>query len=291
MMNVAHKSMSKGYSEAPTTWRAWASVGSVSDFKKSNVVTLSEFSDLELKKEGAEYKHGMAKDKHEQIGVDTYAKMFSITREALINDDMQVLGRIPAAMGMAAARSVDALAYAMLLSNPVLLEDGTTVFHANHNNIGTAGVPSETTLDQLRQLMASQKGLLNQAAAPKKKASSQILDIPAKYVIVPKALELEVKRLMIADFATDDRSQPNMIKGAFEIVSSAHMDAVSTTAYYMMADQNMYDTVQVAFLNGNQSPYLESKNGWNRDGIEYKVRIDVGAAWLDFRAAAYNAGA
>lgn len=291
LADVANKSMAKGYTLAPHTWREWASVGSVSDFKKSNMITLSEFSDLELKPEGAEYKHGTAKDKREQIGVDTYGKMFSITREAIINDDLAALSRIPSAMGQAGARAVNALAYQVLTANPVLLEDSKTVFHADHNNIGTAGVISETTLDQLRRLMSSQSGLLKSKGMTKSKASTQILDIPGKYLIVPKALELAANKMMVKDYATDDRSNPNLMKGAFQVIASAYLDAVSATAYYLLADQNQYDTVTVAFLNGNQSPYLESKNGWNVDGVEYKVRIDVGAAWGDFRAAAYNAGA
>lgn len=287
--NVARKAMAKGYGEAPSTWREWAAVGSVSDFKPTNMITLSEFSDLEVKVEGSEYKHGMMKDKKEQIAATTQGKMFAITREAIINDDLGALSRAPTGMGQAAGRSINALAYSVLTSNPALQEDGTVVFHADHNNIGTAGAISETTIDELRKLMATQRGLL--AGAPKKKASSQILDIPPKYLIVPKSLELAANKAMRSDFATDSLADPNMVKGLLQVISSAYLDAVSETAYYVLADQNQYDTVMVAFLNGNQSPYLESQNGWNRDGVEFKVRIDVGASWLDFRAATYNAGA
>lgn len=289
--NVANKSMAKGYAAVEQTWRRWAAIGSVSDFKTTNFVTLSEFSDLEVKAEGAEYKHGMYKDKKEQLGISTLAKMFAITREAIINDDLGALSRAPQGMGQAAGRAVEALAYVTFLANPTLLEDSKTVFHADHNNIGSAGAISEALLDALRRLMAAQKGVLNQAGKTKGKASTQLLNIPAKTLLVPKTLELTANKLMVAEYATNDLSNPNMIRGAFDVVASPYLDASSTTAYYLLADANQYDTVMMAFLNGNQIPYLESQQGWNVDGIEYKVRIDVGAAWLDFRGAAKNAGA
>jgi hypothetical protein len=40
-----------------------------------------------------------------------------------------------------------------------------------------------------------------------------------------------------------------------------------------------------------QEPYMESQNGFYRDGLEYKVRIDAVAAALDFRGLYWNYGA
>ena len=58
----------------------------------------------------------------------------------------------------------------------------------------------------------------------------------------------------------------------------------------VLADQGMHDTFEVAFVNGQQSPYLESRDGWTVDGIEYKVRTEFGVAALDYRAMFRNKG-
>lgn len=288
MENVANKAMAKGYTEAPSTWRIFCDIDSVSDFKKTNMITLSEFSDLELKPEGGEYQYGTLKDKKEQIGVQTLAKGFSITREALINDDIGILTSAPKAMGVAANRSIEAMVYTIFLSNPQLLEDGKAVFHAGHDNIGTAGPPSEATLDEMRVLMGTQKGLLNSAAKGKK--STALIGARPKYIICPLAMELAMKRLMMAEYISADL-QPNMVRNMAEVVSSPYLDVDSATRYYMLADKAGTDTIKVAFLKGNQTPYLARRQGWNVDGLDYHVRVDVGAAWMDFRGAVKNDGA
>jgi hypothetical protein len=83
----------------------------------------------------------------------------------------------------------------------------------------------------------------------------------------------------------------NPFQNRLMVIADARLDEVSSTAWYVVADGNQFDTVEVAFLNGQQTPYLEAKDGWNVDGVEYKVRIDAAAVPLDFRTMYYNAGA
>ncbi len=288
MLNVANKSMQRGFALASSTWQQWAGTMSVNDFRDHNIIALSEFSNLETKPEGGEYRYGTLRDKYEKVNVNTLAKGFSLTREALINDTMGMLSEAPSLMGESAARSIDDLAYATLTSNPVLNEDGKTVFHADHNNIGSAGVPTNGLIAELMQLMRMQKGLLSNSNAKLKKKGGSYLNIRPVYIICPVALEMTIKTILAAEFATDDRSNPNLIRNALKVVSDPRLDGVSTTAYYVLGEK---ETVKLAFLNGNKTPMLASKNGWDVDGIDYHVRLDVGAAWTDFRAATYNAGA
>ncbi len=290
LANVGNKAVAKGYALADTTWSKWAFSRPVSDFKTVDLVALSEFSNLEIKPEGGEFKYGTMTDKKEQLKVHTKAKGFSITREAIINDDLGMLTVAPQRMGQAAARSVEQLAYETLTSNPVLIEDGKTVFISDHKNIGSAGAIAEGTISELIQLMAMQQGILSNKSVAKNKRSTQLLNILAKYLIVPVSLKIEAERLMMAEFVSADL-QPNMVRGALEVIASPYLDQVSSTAYYSLADQNVNDTVIMAFLNGKQTPTVESQNGWNVQGIDFHVYIDVGAAWGDFRGAAYNAGA
>lgn len=50
------------------------------------------------------------------------------------------------------------------------------------------------------------------------------------------------------------------------------------------------DTIDVAYLDGTDAPYLESTNGFTVDGTTYKVRIDAGVAQLDWRGILKSTG-
>lgn len=287
LANVAHKSLGRGYMEAPEVWQKIVRVGSVPDFKAAKATTLSAFSALDQIAAGGEYKHGKFTDKGETIQAYKFGKLFSITREALINDDLSALSAIPRAMGMAANRTVGDKVFALLTSPPTMGEDSLGLFHANHNNTGTAGAPSVTTWDEMRKLMAKQKD----------PQSTAVLNIRPSIMIVPVALE--TTGLILRNAAEDPignsgakggARQPNPFYNTFEVVADARLDTNSATKWYGSADPSIYDAIGVDFVGGRTEPYLESKDGWNVDGVEYKVRHEFAATVYEWRTLTYNAG-
>jgi len=283
--NVANKAALIGFEEAPETWNVWARKGSLSDFRQASRVNMSTFGDLDVIYENGEYKYGTFSDLKEVLTLATYGKMFNISRQAIINDDLDAFSRIPRSMGRAASRKVGDLAYATLTGNPTMNQDATALFHANHSNYvagGSGAAPSVSTIEAARTAMALQTD-----------PAGNVLNISPAYLLVPKALEGTAKVLASAEYdpaGTAGTLTPNTISGTFTVVSDARLDAADALAWYMLANQQMHDTVEVAFLDGNDAPYLESKDGWSQDGVEYKVRIDAVAAPLDFRAAYFNDG-
>lgn len=277
--NVANKALLMGFEEAPETWQEWARTGTLPDFKQGSRVNMSTFGDLDIVYENGEYKYGSFTDLKEVLTLVTYGKLFSISRQALANDDLSALSGIPRSMGRAAARKVGDLAYNVLINNAAMNQDSTTLFHANHSNIGTGGVPAIAaggTLDEASKLMGLQTD-----------PTGNVLNIEPAIFLVPRALRVSAQNLM--DLNPVETS--NAFHSAFKVVSDARLDSNSATAWYLAADPNRHDTVEVAFLNGQETPYLEAKDGWSVDGVEYKVRIDAVAAALDFRGLVYNAGA
>src|SRR5699024_8480473 len=120
--------------------------GSLPDFKQAKRVGLDAFPALAEVKEDAEYTYATVGDFAEPVVLATYGKMFKITRQAIVNDDMDAFTRIPMKMGRAARRTVGNLVYAILTGNPSM-SDSTTLFHANHGNLaGSGGAPSVSTL-------------------------------------------------------------------------------------------------------------------------------------------------
>lgn len=285
LADVANKAMLKGYTETPETWMLWCMVGNLTDFKEALRVNLSEFDNLPEVPEAGEYSHGKFGDLAEKIQLLTYGKLFTISRQALINDDLSALGRIPMGMGRAAARKVGDLAYSVLTSNPIMNQDNTELFHADHNNIGTPGeAPSVETIDAARVQMGLQEG-------PAKHAT---LGIRPAYGICSLEIEGIFRTLMKAQFdpaAPASNLVPNSVQGLVEVVAEHRLSRDTPESWYLAASGSVTDTIEVAFLDGNQNPYLEQQEGFTRDGVSHKVRIDAAAAPMDYRGLWWSGGA
>jgi len=286
LQDTAEKAMLKGYTEADETFKTWIKVGRLTDFKAASRTGMSEFSELDEVKEGAEFKHGTVGERREQIQLATYGKLFTISRQAIINDDLAAFSDIPRKMGRAAPRKVGDLVYAVLTGNPAMA-DGTALFHANHSNLaGSSAALALATVGAGRTAMGRQTDSSGAANA---------LNIRPRYLIVPMTLEDAAGILLNSEYDPDTANKLQRYNPArgwnLTLVSDARLDASSTTAFYMAADQNVFDTVEVAYLDGNPNPYLEQQNGWTVDGVEFKVRLDAAVKALDWRTMYKNAGA
>lgn len=273
LANVANKAMLKGYEEAGETFQRWTAAGSLPDFKPQSRVDLNLFPSLEKVEEGAEYTYGTIGDRGESIQLATYGRLFSVTRQAIINDDMSAMVRVPQRMGRAAIRTVGSLVYAILTGNP-LMADGQPLFSAAHNNDGSDAL-SIDGLDNGRIAMALQQDPDGHAAGG--------LNIAPAYLIVPVALSGEARILLNSQYVPGETFVPNRVQGFAELVFDARLDANSSTEFFLAASPSIYDTIEVAYLNGVQTPVLEQKEGWGVDGVEFKVRLDAGVKALDFR--------
>lgn len=278
LANVAQKAMMKGYSEAEETFQAWTSKGTLPDFKAARRVDLSTFPALAKVTEGAEYKSATIGERGETIQLATYGRKFSITRQAIINDDLDAFSKIPQRMGRAAIRTVGDLVYAVLTSNPTMA-DGVALFHADHGNLLTGAAIATSSVDTMRIAMAKQKD------------GGATLNIRLANLIVPVALEGTAKVVRDSEFevtGSKNLTVPNSVRGTFEVISDARLDAASSSNWYGAASASMHDTIEVAYLDGVETPTLEQQSGWDVDGVEFKVRMDAGVKALDFRTMAKN---
>jgi len=290
--NVMNKSLLAGWTETEETWSTWCRTGSLPDFKQGTRSNISAFSDLDIVYENGEYTYGTFSDLKETIQLVTYGKLHSISRQALANDDLGVFSSDMSKLGRAASRKIGDIAYNILTQasglGPTLNQDSVALFNASsHSNYYTgAGAPSVSTVNAMITAMATQTDPSGNAT----------LNIRPKYLVVPHALRATAEVLMSstlnpAEGSTTSFREPNSVMNVAQVVADARLDTASTTAWYMMADQNMHDTVEIAFLNGNSTPYTESRDGWTTDGVELKVRVDAAAAALDYRGIQKHAGA
>jgi hypothetical protein len=289
---VANKSLMEGWAAAEETWRIWCSTGSVSDFKIHTAVRASETDSLDLIPDSMQYKYGERREASEQYSIATYGKLLAITRQAIINDDTGALSDVPRRHGEAAAREVGDVVYAVLTAN-ANMGDGLALFVAGHNNFvanGAGAAPGVATLTAGILAMGLQTDIRGIAR----------LNIRPQFLIAPKALEGGTETFLRsnnwvdagANVATDASlaaTRANPYAGTyFTRVYDSRLDAQDAAAWYLAARSGM--TVKAFFLNGVQEPYMETRQGWNVDGVEYKVRIDVGAKAMDWRGLYFNDG-
>lgn len=282
LANVAQKSMLKGYDEAPETFQQWTSAGTLPDFKIMSSVDIGSFPALRQVAEGGEYKYITIGERREQRVLATYGERFSITRQAIINDDLGAFTAIPRKMGRAAIRTVGNLAYAVLTANAAMA-DTIALFHASHANLLDAAGINTASVDAMRVKMALQKDIGQTTGA---------LNIPLAMLVVPKALEGAAKQVRDAEYevgaSAKNNTTPNYVRGTFDVVADARLDASSATVWYGVADPAAFDTVVIDYLDGVQSPTLEQQAGWSVDGVELKVRMDAAAKALDWKTMARN---
>jgi len=286
LSNTLGKVLRQSYDLTPSTYELWCNITEAQDFKEMSRNQLSEGPDLDEVPEHGVYKYGTFGESKEVFSVVKYGKLFAITREAIINDDLGAFTRIPRAFAMSAKRKVNESVYAILTANSAMA-DGVALFdastHKNYVGAGSGGAPDEDTLNAGRSAMRLQTGL-----------QGAVLNIAPAFLIVPAALETTADKLLnSAGDLTDYKSSGvvNPFYKKLEPVVEALLDADSTTAWYLAANPAQIDTVEVAFLGGNRGPYLETKDGWTVDGVEYKVRIEFGVKAIDHRGLYFNAGA
>ncbi|UXE39621.1 Clp protease ClpP [Raoultella ornithinolytica] len=278
LLDVANKSLLQGWDEAAETFELWTKKGQLSDFKTAHRVGLGGFPSLRQVREGAEYKYVTTGDKGETIALATYGEIFSVTRQAIINDDLNQLTDVPMKMGRAAKATIGDLVYAILTKNPKL-SDGKALFHADHKNLSTGAI-SVSSLDNARKLMRLQK------------EGDRSLNIRPAFMLVPVALEtLANQTIKSASVKGADINAGiiNPIQNFADVIAEARLDDNDAFAWYLMAAKGT-DTIEVAYLNGVDTPYIDQQEGFTTDGIATKVRIDAGVAPLDYRGLVKSSG-
>lgn len=283
---VVNKVLLAAYGTTPDTWSQLCTVGSVADFRPYNRYRMGNFGRLQALNEAGEFVNQSVPDGEKQtISASTKGNIIALTRQALINDDMGAFTRLASMIGRAARLSIEMDVYDLITSNSglgPLMHDGNPLFDASHNNIGTPGALSIASLDADRVTMAIQKD----------PAGQEFLDLRPAILLIPVGLGGQARIYNNSQYDSDVSSKfqvPNKVVGLFQTVIDT--PRLSGTRRYMLASPTIAPTLEVVFLEGQQTPFLEAQNGWRIDGVEWKVRLDYGVGAIDTRGALTNAGA
>ncbi|MGA2789128.1 MAG: hypothetical protein ABSF60_16540 [Verrucomicrobiota bacterium] len=298
LANVANKTLRQGYEAYPRTFQPFCRQVTAQDFKPINRVMLADAPTLQPLNEKGEYHRANLTDNNINYSLGTYGEIVALTRKVIINDDLQAFTRVPALLGVAAAQLESNTVWGIITSNPAALYAGdknsTALFHANHGNLLTGAASSiDNTVQNAVPLTAL--GKARGAMRLQKGPQGTPLNLIPRFIAVPTALETYMLQLVYPiNIASADATRvvPEWVRSLVPVVEP-RLDAATngTTAWYLIADPAQIDTAEYCYLEGQQGVYIETKQGFEVDGVEIKARMDFGAAALDFRGLQKNAGA
>ncbi len=283
LLDAANVMLRRSYTEANTTFEVWArQAPSIADFKDVHKVIAGELDDPKAVPEDGEFEETTHTDGKEKYALEVWGQIFSITWQAIVNDQLSAFTEIPTKQGRAMRRKQNKLVYQVLKDNAALQNDGIALFEANtHKNLTTgSAVPSVTTLNVMEQKMAEQTGL----------NSATTLNLEPKYILAGRALRGTILELL---GSTANPASPNGNAGVTNIwqnglepVFDAQLGAAqggSDTGWYLAADQNEVDTVEYAYLQGLESPALERVEAFTSLAIRFRQYIAFATKAIDFR--------
>ena len=270
LIDVAHKSLLKGWETAAENFDQFTSNGTLTDFRPAKRVGLGDFGYLPQVGEGEEYTYGTIGDEGASVALATYGQLFNITRQAILNDDMHLLTKIPEKMGKAARATIAKLVFALLTGN-AKAQDGKALFDASHKNTITNAVLDLANIDKGIQLM---NGFVNARGEP--------LAIEPEFMLLPTSMYtrgLQLIKSASVEGADANSGIINPLRDIVTPVKSARLQAADEKSWYLINKE----AIEVSYLDGIDTPYIEQQNGFTVDGVSTKVRIDAGVNVIDYR--------
>ncbi|ALN73189.1 prohead protease/major capsid protein fusion protein [Aureimonas sp. AU20] len=272
---AGERALRAGYEVQDSELRKTARQSTLSDFRTHYAVNLSAAPSILKVNEHGEYKRGTLRESQEGYGLSTYGRIIGLTRQLLINDDLGAFARIAPAIGRKARDFEIASLAAIIEANPIM-SDGLSVFSAEHGNLGAAASLSVESLSAARLAMRKQTGLAGES-----------IGVRPKYLVVPSELETIAEKVL-TQIAATKVSDVNPFAARLELIVEHRLSDPS--AWFLAADPNEVDGLEFAHLAGEEGVHMETKAGWDVDGIEIKARLDFGAGWIDHRGWYRNPG-
>ena len=268
LSDVAHKFVLAGFGAVGDEWRQISRAIPVVDFKAVKGVRLVMGGLLKSLAKGGELKHVDLSDEARSVQAATKGSIVGITREDLINDDLGVLALIPERFGQMAGRTINKDVFGAL---------STTASDYGANTSGALAVATLATAYGLALAIKDANG------DPIGAIPNRILCSPANFVTARNIYQSQ----FIVSGASSKTPANNEMCGLLEAVTSPFL---SGTKYWLFNDA--FPLVDVAFLNGNQAPVVETANAdFHQLGIEMRCYFDYGASAGELKAAVYSTGA
>lgn len=272
-----NKRLLKDYQAWPAEWMKFVSIAPIRDFKQQTRVRFGAFSSLPVVPEDTAYTAVTINDSAATYVPQKRGNLVTVSRETIINDDLQAIKQIPVKLAVAAAYTLAEFVYGFLANNPNIY-DGNALFTigAPHNNLGSAALTSA----------AMQTGVT--AMREQTNFAGKRIGLRPRFLIVPP--ELEWQSMVVTKSAGVPGSNNNDINPMLGYVTPiVSPQLTSTTQWFMSADPREVDTIEIGFVGGQINPALFIQDqplfglNFSQDAISYKIRHEYGGAAVDYR--------
>jgi hypothetical protein len=279
LSNVANKFLLDGFFSVERTWRNICGIRNVSDFKTVTSYRLIGADQYEQVQPGGELKHGTLGQETYSNKADTFGLMLSIDRRDIINDDLGAITTVPRKLGRGSGLKINDVFWATFMNNSAFFTTG------NKNYL--TGTDTVLGIDGLTKAEAAFMDLTDSDGKP--------IGIMPAIMLVPTALSAMSTQLWrsleIRDTTASTKypiANPHQGKFRSEVsryLSNSHYTGNSSKAWYLLADPNDLPVIEVAFLNGQESPTIETAEAdFSVLGVQMRGFHDFGIAMQDPRA-------
>jgi phage head maturation protease len=247
------------------------------DFRAASSLRISEMSELQKVGEAGEIKSVGRTETTSSYLMETYAGTMTLSRKALINDDLGAFADSSRAFGQNAATVEAKLMVALLESNPVMQEDNTALFHtAKHGNLSATGSAIDSGLSNARLALRKMKGLDGKTP----------ISVTPAYLVVPADRETKAEE-MLTLISANKSADVNVFAGKLELLVDSRLAA---GPWYVAASPSQVPCLSYAVLNGNDAPTIEVSNLFDVLGTSVRAYHDFGVGAQDFRGLYKNLG-
>jgi len=266
LQELYNKKLLPAYLIAPSGLKLLARAATVSDFRAKHVYRNSPMGVLQKVNEHGEFKRVDSDVKAESYSVQSFAAVFAITRQTMVNDDMSVFADIGAQLAIQAAEFENAQLASLLVSNPVMA-DGNALFSAAHNNLAAAGgAIADTTLSAARLAMRLQS---NQNGQP--------IDIRPMYLLAPATQETTAQKALAAIYPPQTQNA-NVFTDFVRLVVDPRLDKLGQTLpWYLFGDVATAPVLEFSYLSGYEGPRVTTRVGFaggsDIDGTEVLCQL------------------
>ncbi len=249
----------------------------IRDFKQQSRVRLGAFGSLPIVAEDSAYTAVTMTDSAATYVPQKRGNLVTVSREVIVNDDLQAIKQIPTKLAVAAAYTLAEFVYGFLSGNPTIY-DGSLLFTsgAPHSNLGASALSTA----------ALQGGVT--AMREQTNYAGKRLGLRPRFLVVPA--ELEWTSMVITKSAGAPGSNNNDINPMLGYVTPIVSPQLSsTTQWFLVADPREVDTVEIGFVGGQVNPALFIQDSpllglnFSQDAISYKVRQEYGGCVTDYR--------
>lgn len=278
--DTANRTLRERYTAAPSVMKRLARQSTAKDFRAKTKVQAADLAKLEKVNEKGEYRYSTFIEGKEGYRIGTYGTIVALSRQMLINDDIGAFADLAGKLGEASAEFEAQFLVDLLVANAgagPALDDGLPVFHASRGNVAAAGATiSQDALSAGRLAMRRRTGLNGRPIA-----------VAPKFLLVPPELETRAETVLasIQPTKTDD---VNPFGGKFELLVEPRL--VDIARWYLAGDPATIEGLEYSYLQGSEGPQTESRAGFEVDGVEVKVRLDFGGAFVEHRGWHQNPG-